>query len=145
MHNIRNANRRDIDTVMTFEEAYMRRFEPDDLERWLSAKEKIALNLEKLVDQMFVVEDNKRVVAFAYWDFYEQRPCLYSIYVSDAYRRLGIGQKLLCAIEKQIVDRGYSVLTLSTRVENPAQNLFRITYTFIKEKEGWLYYEKNIL
>lgn len=141
---IRKAKESDIETIYNFERAYIIEHEPDELERWENAIERIYDNLKSYLATMFVAEVEGVVAGHGYWGMYEGMPCIYSVYIDKAYRKGGIGYGLMEAMDLEIEEKGHKSSSLATLVSNPAQHLFdKCGYERTDVKEGWIHYEKT--
>ncbi|WDV45797.1 GNAT family N-acetyltransferase [Clostridiaceae bacterium M8S5] len=140
---IRKAKRNDINRVYLFEREYMIEYEPEHLDRWDSVKDKTMKLLSGSIDRMYVATVGDKLVGHSYWNIYKEEPCVYSIYVTEDFRRKGIANKLINSIEKQVTDSGYNKVTLSTLVTNQAQYLFnKMGYEVVDIKDGYINYNK---
>ncbi|MCH4888290.1 GNAT family N-acetyltransferase [Acidaminobacter sp. JC074] len=141
---IRRAIIEDFLEIYNMDFKYIKSFEPEDLSRWLDAKEHILKGYEDNLDSMFVFEEES-ILGFAYWSIHEDMPCVFSIYVDESSRGRGIGQKLMLSLEESVQIHGYDRMTLSTRLINPAQHLFdKMAYKRLAIKDDWIQYEKRL-
>ena len=106
---------------------------------------KVVRDLNNSIDKIFVAERNSRAVAHCFWDFYEDEPYIYSIYVSKAHRRKGVAAKLLALAEDDIQKNKLKICKLSTRINNPAKEFFEKSgYQFLGREKDWLRFEKEL-
>lgn len=144
-HLIRKAIKSDIEKIIQFERLYIIEHESEKLYKWDSVKEKTINLLNENLDAMFVCENRGVLVGHCYWNFYDEKPCIFSIYVELQYRHLGIAKKLLSVVESDAAFKGFKVMTLSTLIENPANKFFiKKGYQKVKFDHESNYYTKLI-
>ena len=137
------AKLQDADKIYDFETAYIREIEPENLDRWCKAAAKIRAQLEINIGKMFVAKVADDLAGHIYWDMHKNEPHIFSIYVSNPYRRMGIAKKLMGYAENEIQENGFKTCHLSTRYHNPARHLFEaIGYQQIGQENGWYHLEK---
>lgn len=141
----RKAIESDLPQIYFFEQEYIKEIEPEDLEKWLKAEKKIKAQITKSMGKSFTAEVDSEMIGHCFWDFYEDEPHIYSIYVSKAHRRKGVAIKLLALAEADIYANGLRICKLSTRSHNPAKELFEaLGYKFTGQKKNWLSFEKQL-
>jgi len=144
-YEIRKATQEDLPKVYEFEREYITTVEPDHLGRWDDAGDHVMETLESNMDHMFVADAGGQLAGHAYWALHDGHPCVYSVFVADDFRRLGIALALMRALEENMALCGYHEVTLSTLTVNPAQHLFaRLGYTQTQTKDEWMYYIKEL-
>lgn len=142
---IRKATMEDIKKLIVFERNYMIELEPQHLEKWEKLIEKTRNFLIESLESIVVVEENKEVIGHAYWSLSKGKPCVYSIYVVEAFRRKGVANLLMEALETDVIQNGYNEITLQTLIDNPAQYTFnRFGYITDHQKNGYLQYTKKL-
>lgn len=141
--NIRKAKENDLEEIYKFERAYIFEHESNQLERWDAIKDRTMTTLRSNLERMLVAVVDKRLAGHCYWSLYHKEPCIYSIYISNDFRKMGIASSLIIQAEKEIFDCGYNKVTLATLITNPAQHLFdKMNYKRLEVKDGWIYYSK---
>ena len=141
--NIRTATVDDLDEIYLFERGYMEEYEPNQLARWETVKDKTMELLRNNITNMFVATVDDHIAGHVYWSILDGYPCIFSIYISKDYRRMGLASRLMHTAEEHVYDNGYSKLTLSTLVNNTAQHLFdRLGYERTSVTDGWINYIK---
>ncbi len=139
------AVRSDLDQIYQFERAYMIEHEPNRLKLWEERSDLTKNQLNNSLPSICIAEVDGNLVGHSYWSFYEEKPCVYSIFVLKSYRGEGIGKTLMTAIEASVVESGFDVVILSTLESNPAQHLFdRMGYQRLDVINGWIKYEKYL-
>lgn len=142
---IRKAQESDIKSIYQFERNYIIEHEPNQLDRWDSAKKHTLEMLRNNIDRMFVASIECDLVGHCYWSLSYGNPCIYSIYISENSRKLGLASKLISKVEEQIRENEYQIVTLSTLVINPAQNVFsKLGYEVTSIEDGWINYKKDL-
>lgn len=141
---IRKIKEEELQIVYEFERSYIIEHEPDQLEKWDDAKERIFETLKSYTNTMFVAVVDEQVVGHGYWGMYEGLPCVYSLYIDKDHRKGGLGFALMERLDKDIEEKGHKISSLATLVTNPAQYLFeKAGYERTDEKDGWIQFEKN--
>lgn len=143
---VRRAKESDIQDIYQFERNYIIEHEPNQLDKWDSVKSHTLEMLRNNIDKMFVASVNSDLVGHTYWSILDGNPCIYSIYISENSRKLGLATRLIKKAEEQICEMGYHTVTLSTLVTNPAQNVFnKLGYEVTSIKDGWINYIKKLV
>ena len=143
--NIRKAKQADLTQIYSLEEEYIKEIEPENLARWKAAEVGIKAQLQSSLKNIFVVEDDNRIIGHCFWELLEGTAHIYSICVTKAYRRKGLASQLMTFTESDCRAKGHKRISLQTRRTNPAEFLFqRLEYTYLEEKENWLYFEKAL-
>ena len=141
----KNAEKKNLSQIYLFERAYIMALEPNNLDKWDAAKDRIMALLTDNLDRMVIVTVDGVLAGHAYWAMSEDMPCVYSVYITDKYRRMGLASGLMNELEKSISLSGFSEVSLSTLVINPAQHLFtKIGYVKTKTEDGWIHFIKRI-
>ncbi len=113
------------------------------LGKWDSCRDDSMKRLKENLDRMFVAVVDDQAVGHSYWSLLEDKPCIYSIFVMNEARRMGIASALMDKCESQILASGYNQAGLSTMVTNPAQYAFlRMGYEKTETTDGWSYFTK---
>lgn len=142
---IRKAKLADLRPIYDLEEEYIEEIEPENLARWKAAEINIKAQLQDSLKNIFVAEDENRVVGHCFWELFEGTAQIFSICVTKAYRRKGLASQLMQITESDCQAKGHERIALKTRITNPAQFLFQhLSYTLLEEKEGWVYFEKSL-
>ncbi len=142
---IRKANNEDILRLIEFERYYMLEHEPQHIEKWESNVDKTRNFLIDLLDNIVVAEADTDLIGYAYWSLSEGKPCVYSIYVIESFRRRGVANLLMKALETDVIQKGYDEINLQTLIDNPAQYTFnKLGYTTNHNKNGYLQYSKKL-
>lgn len=142
--NIRKAKESDLEEIYQFEREYIIEHEPNQLEKWDAIKDKTMTLLTSNLGRMFVASVDGCLAGHCYWSLYQEEACVYSIYISKVFRKMGIASRIITETEKDIFDCGHNKVTLSTLVTNPAQHLFdKMDYERLEVKDGWIYYSKS--
>jgi ribosomal protein S18 acetylase RimI-like enzyme len=114
-----------------FERAY-RRTESGEAAVW------VADYAQQLIGQAFVqLRSRRNVRADGY-----TRAYIYAVRVRPAYQNMGLGGRLMCTVENDLIWRGYKFATLNVARDNPdAQRFYeRLGYCVAGEEEGrWSY------
>lgn len=142
---IRPAKQSDIDEVYLMEREYIIEHEIKQLTKWDAVKERNIKCILDNIHRMFIAVVDNKIVGFSYWSIHDDLPCVFSIYITKYYRRMGIATALIEMIEKDIHNSGYKEMILSTLETNPAQYFFcKKNYLEIYRKNGWINYKKVV-
>lgn len=143
--NIRKALPEDISKIFDFEREYIIEYERNQLEKWDQSADKTKELLMRSINSMFTATVKSKLAGHGFWGIYENKPCVYSLYVDKDYRRNGIAKEIMIALENDLIHSSYHEVTLSTLQSNPAQFLFKkLDYRIIKIKDGWIHYKKKL-
>jgi ribosomal protein S18 acetylase RimI-like enzyme len=100
------------------------------------------INGQGLVGQLFVsLDSQRRELADGC-----ARAYVYGFRVQPAYRNYGIGTHLMAAVEADLLERGYRIVTLNVGKDNPgARRLYeRLGYRVVAADPGrWSYLDEN--
>ncbi|WP_339497974.1 GNAT family N-acetyltransferase [Pseudomonas canadensis] len=134
----------DLTSIYRGELAYIQQWEPTHEAGWRSQVEH---NLALWVDNfelLTVAVLDGQLVGYSLWRPEDSFAELYTINVSEAYRRKGIGRALLDAYGVAALGSGCTHLSLSVRPDNPARLMYEGA-GFIAvgtDSHGYLRYER---
>ena len=74
---------------------------------------------------LIIYEANKVIGVFRWNLFWDSLPCMTLLYFDEAYRRKGIGRKLLTYWENEMKKQGYMAVMTSTQVDEMSQHFYR--------------------
>lgn len=78
------------------------------------------------VERALVVEEAGKIIGIFRWNlFWDHLPCMTQLYFDEAYRRKGIGRKLICYWENEMKKQGHKAVMTSTQVDEMAQHFYR--------------------
>ena len=102
---------------------------------WLQINDKhvgIEVLNKKILDNEVIIvkkEDNS-IGWLRYGFFWDEIPFMNMLYLNEAYRKKGIGKKLVQFWEKEMKKRGFKIVMTSTQSDEDAQHFYRkIGYT----------------
>jgi ribosomal-protein-alanine N-acetyltransferase len=141
---LRPARVTDLPSVYRGELAYIQQWEPTHEAGWRSQVER---NLALWVDnfeRLTVAALDGQFVGYSLWKPEEGFAELYTINVSEAERRKGVGRALLEAYAVAARDGGCTHLSLSVRPDNPARLMYeRAGFVQVGTgSHGYLRYER---
>jgi ribosomal-protein-alanine N-acetyltransferase len=106
---------------------------------WSWIPSRIARHVRALESVVLVAQDGASVVAFAIMRFEIEDAHLDLLAVKPAYRRAGIGRKLIAWLEESALVAGISVIYLEVRAGNEVAQTFyeKLGYRRIKRVSGY--------
>lgn len=107
---------------------------PDDLLANMKAEDRLEMWRRPLSNPesrsvIYVAEADSQVIGFAAGgpertEHAVYKTEIYAIYLLQAYQGQGIGRKLVQAVVRQLVDRGYSTMLIWVAAKNPATHFY---------------------
>ncbi|OLU23635.1 GNAT family N-acetyltransferase [Pseudomonas sp. PA15(2017)] len=143
---LRPARVTDLPAIYRGELGYIRQWEPQHEQAWQMAAERHLAQWVENFERLTIVCVDDQLVGYSLWADELGHAELYTLHVSEAYRRRGIGQMLVGAYIDSARQVGFETLSLHVRADNPARRLYeRAGFAHLGANAlGYLHYELQV-
>lgn len=121
---LRPARVTDLPAIYRGELGYIRQWEPQHEHAWQMAAERHLVQWVENFERLTVACLEDQLVGYSLWADEMGYAQLCTLHVSEAYRRKGIGRRLVEAYIEQARQAGFETLSLHVRADNPARLLY---------------------
>lgn len=142
---LRPARVTDLPAIYRGELGYIRQWEPQHEHAWQMAAERHLVQWVENFERLTVACLEDQLVGYSLWADEMGYAELCILHVSEAYRRKGIGRRLVEAYIEQARQAGLERLSLDVRGDNPARLLYEQA-GFVEigvNARGYLHYERQ--